>query len=69
MVADAVICGSTRLEDGAYVVPGGIVRNQVAVKKNAFVGLGAVVTDNVDEEKVVMGVPAKPIRQVQKTDK
>ena len=69
VVAGAAICGSAKLEDGAYVAPGGIVKNQIKVCKNALVGLGAVATKTVEEEFVVAGVPAKPIRKYQKGDK
>ena len=69
IVADAVICGSAKLEERSYVAPGGIIRNQLHLGKNAFVGLGAVVTESVDDNMVVAGIPAKPIRMVEKWDK
>ena len=69
VVAGAAICGSAKLHDGAYVAPGGIVKNQLEVGENALVGLGAVATKEVEDSMVVAGVPAKPIRRVQKGDK
>ena len=69
MVAGAIVCGSAELQENSYVAPGGIVKNQVLVGKNALVGLGAVVTNDIDESMVVAGIPAKNIRKVRKEDK
>lgn len=69
IVAGAVLCGSVKVKDGAYVAPGGIVKNQIEIGSNGFVGLGAVVTRAVENNEVVIGVPAKPIRKFRKGDK
>ena len=69
VVAGAVVCGSVCLENGSYIAPGGIVKNQLKIGENAFVGLGAVVTGSVDEDTVVAGIPARSIRKVKKGDK
>lgn len=69
VVAGAVICGSAKLKEGAYIAPGGIVKNQLVVGKDGFVGLGAVVTRSVEDEDVVTGIPARPVRKYQKGDK
>lgn len=69
VVAGAAVCGSVVLHDGAYIAPGGIVKNQLEVGKDGFVGLGAVVTQSVGEKSVVAGIPAKLIRKIQKGDK
>lgn len=62
VVAGAVVCGSVKLHDSAYVAPGGIVREQLEVGNSGFVGLGAVVIKSVGDEEVVVGVPAKVIK-------
>lgn len=69
VVAGAIICGSANLGEDSYVAPGGIVKNQLYVGNNAFVGLGAVVTKPVEEYSVVAGIPAKEIRKVKPGDK
>ncbi len=69
VVAGAVICGSAKLKNGAYVAPGGIVKNQIEIGENALVGLGAVAIKPVEGSMVVAGVPAKPIRTFLKGDK
>lgn len=69
VIAGSIICGSVRLGEKSYVAPGGIVKNQLNIGDNAFVGLGAVVTESVDPSSVVVGVPAKKIRSVKRSDK
>lgn len=69
VVAGAIICGSAKLGEDSYVAPGGIVKNQLQVGKNALVGLGAVVTKPVEEFSVVAGIPAKEIRKIKLGDK
>ncbi|MCR5590958.1 MAG: hypothetical protein K6F73_05440 [Lachnospiraceae bacterium] len=69
IVCGNLVCGSSRIEDGAYIAPGGMVRNQITVKERGFVGLGALAVSTVEEDTVVIGIPAKPIRKVKKGDK
>lgn len=69
VVAGAVICGSARLKERSYIAPGGIVKNQLCIGENSFVGIGAVVTKNVEDGSVVVGVPAEFLRQIDITDK
>lgn len=51
-------CGVT-IEDGASIGAGVVLLPGVRVGKGAMVGAGAVVSHNVPEGAVVMGVPAK----------
>lgn len=69
IVAGAIVCGSAVIEREGYVAPGGIVKNQMHIGKNAFVGMGAVVTRPVEDHTVVAGIPAKPLRSVTLNDK
>lgn len=62
IIANSMIGGSAVLEDNVYVAPGVKVMNQVHMKRNAFAGMGAVVNKDVDENKVVAGIPAKVLR-------
>ena len=69
VVCLSAICGSAELGENCYVAPGGIVKNQLSIGKNALVGMGAVVTKPVDDYAVVAGVPAKEIRKIKEGDK
>lgn len=51
-----------RIGGGAVLVPG------IEVGEEAFVAAGAVLTRSVAAREVVMGVPARPLRQVQDED-
>ena len=62
VIALSMLGGSCKLEDNAYVAPCSAIINQITVGENAFVGMGAVVTKNVEDNKVVAGVPARVLR-------
>lgn len=49
------------IEDNAYIGAGAIVLAGVTVGKKAIVGAGAVVTEDVEANMIVGGVPAKVI--------
>lgn len=63
IVAHSCIAGSARIEDGAWIAPHGCVRDGVTVGEGAMVGMGAVVTKDVEAYDVVVGVPAKSIKE------
>lgn len=64
IVTLSCIAGSARICDGAWVAPCACVRDGVVVGKNALVGMGAVVTKDVMDNDVVMGVPARSMKNV-----
>lgn len=63
VIALSLLGGSSILEEGVYVAPGALVMNQVQVGEGSLIGMGAVVTKDVEKNKVVVGVPAKAIRE------
>ena len=60
MVAGTILFGSVCLEDNAYIASA-LVKNQVTVGRNAIVGMGSVVTKNVEVDTTVIGVPAREL--------
>lgn len=62
IVICAQLYGSVHVGENAYIV-GSIVRNQCSVGENTMVGMGSVVTQNIDNNKVAIGIPAKVIRE------
>lgn len=62
LVGGTRIYGSVIIGDNAYLA-GPLVRNQCQIGRNSFIGLGAVVTNSIDDDDLVAGVPAKPIRK------
>ena len=59
VTAHVIACGSSRIEEGAWIGPNSSILNRVTIGKGAKVGLGSVVTKNVAPHSLVYGVPAK----------
>lgn len=54
------------IEDDVWIGSGAIITDGVRVGKGAVVAAGSVVTQDVEAHSVVAGVPAKPIRDIEK---
>ncbi|QOR66323.1 UDP-3-O-(3-hydroxymyristoyl) glucosamine N-acyltransferase [Cytobacillus suaedae] len=59
ITAGAILCGSSVLEDGAWIGVNSSILNNVVVGKSALIGIGSVVTRNVSDNTLAFGVPAK----------
>ena len=59
ITAHVITCGSSIIEDGAWIAPNSSILNRVTIGKCAKVGLGSVVTRDVAPYTVVYGSPAK----------
>ena len=62
ITACTVIAGSATIGDHAYIGINSSIRDWIAVGKNAFVGMGSVVTKDVPDNAVVLGNPARPYK-------
>ena len=49
------------VEDGAVIGAGSIIKSGTRIGKNSVVAMGALVTNDVNSDTVVMGTPAKPV--------
>lgn len=61
-IISSQLYGSVHIGENAYVV-GSIVRNQCSIGENTMVGMGSVVTKDIEANKVAIGIPAKVIRE------
>lgn len=61
IASNCVICGSVVIGKNCWISPNVSIREKLLVHDNAFVGMGAVVVKNVQQNSIVMGVPAKPL--------
>ena len=55
----ACLSGTVKVGEGAHIGAGAVVRQEISIGKNSVVGAGAVVVDDVPDNVVVVGVPAK----------
>lgn len=64
---DVLICakvqlsGNVTIGDRCYLAPSVSVRDQVGIVRDAFIGMGAVVTKHLSEPGTYVGIPAKRI--------
>jgi len=61
LMPGATLAGCVRVGDCAMIGSGATVLPHVTIGANAVIGAGAVVTRDVPEDEVVVGVPAKPL--------
>ncbi len=62
LTANTVISGSTTVGENVWLAPGTLLNNSITVGDNAYTGIGAVATKNIPGGKVVVGMPAKVLR-------
>lgn len=65
MAGPCSVSGSVHIGRNGYLA-GGIVRNQCTIGEDAFVGVGAVVVEDVAPGEVVVGNPARPFEKKKK---
>lgn len=64
VIANAMVAGSVNIGENSWIAPSSSIINKKDVGANALVGLGAVVTKNVENNTIVAGNPAKFIRNI-----
>jgi len=64
VIANAMVAGSVNIGVNSWIAPSASILNKRDVGDNSLVGLGAVVTKNVEDFTIVAGNPAKFIRNL-----
>lgn len=62
LTAGVVISGSTTVGENAWLAPGTLLNNSIEVGNNAFTGIGTVATKDIPEGKIVVGAPARVLK-------
>lgn len=60
----ARLASTVHVDGGSHIGLGASVRQCIRIGRNAIVGAGAIVIENVPDNVVVVGVPARTMRQV-----
>lgn len=63
IIANSMIAGSVIIGNNVWVAPSVSVLNKIKIKDNAFIGMGAVVLKDVDENSVIVGNPGRNIKK------
>jgi len=63
IIANAMVAGSCEIGENVWVSPSASIIQKVKIGDNAVVGLGSVVLKDVEKDAVMVGVPAKNIKQ------
>lgn len=63
IVANSLIGGGCILEDNVYVSMSATLRDGIKISRNSIIGMGSVVTKDVERGITVIGVPARPYKK------
>jgi len=64
VIANAMVAGSVNIGENSWIAPSASILNKKNIGTNSLVGLGAVVTKDVEDNTIVAGNPAKFIRKI-----
>lgn len=59
----ATITGCARIGSYSFIGPGAVVTSRRLIGENVIIGAGAVVVDDIPNNVVAFGVPARPVRE------
>lgn len=68
IVAQVFFGGSVIVGDRCWIAPCVCIRDGIRIGNDVLIGMGAVVTKDVEDNDVVIGVPAKSIKKIEKIE-
>ena len=60
---NTTLCGGVNIEDNSWIGAGSVVRQQIHIGKDVLVGANSVVVKNIEDDCIVVGNPAKKIKE------
>ncbi|MFM7854859.1 MAG: hypothetical protein ACKO96_23755 [Flammeovirgaceae bacterium] len=66
IIANSMIAGSTKIGENVWVAPSASILNKKIVDNNSFIGMGAVVINDVEQNQIIIGNPGKPLTKSEK---
>lgn len=63
LMAGVVLCGGCTIGSNCWIAPNTTVKEKVNVRNNVYTGLASVVINDIDDNTVVVGNPAKILRR------
>jgi UDP-3-O-[3-hydroxymyristoyl] glucosamine N-acyltransferase len=63
VMASSVVCGGAVIGEGCWIAPNTVIKEKVTLGANAYTGLGAVIINDVPPNTVVVGNPARRLRE------
>ena len=59
----AIVGGNTSIGENTYIGSGAVLRDDIRIGNNCIIGMGAVVTKSVEDNMVMVGNPARFLRE------
>lgn len=56
----ATLCGSVSADNYSYIGAGAVIKEKIKIGENSIVGMSAAVINDVPDQTLVVGIPAKP---------
>ena len=63
ITANCIICGSTKIGKNCHIGCGSVIRNEYEIGNNVLIGIGTIVTKSFGDDLVLVGNPAKILRE------
>lgn len=60
---NATLCGNTIIDAGTWIGAGAVIIQGIHIGKNSIIGAGSIVINNIPDNTIVVGNPAKIIKR------
>ena len=60
---NTTLCGGVSIDDNSWIGAGSVVRQQIYIGKDVVVGANSVVVKDIENSCIVVGNPAKKIKE------